>query len=110
MISVLLGMGRGYGRTSRDTWRLRLTLAVLIALFAYLLATFQHGDWSIPREWQDGNGPSIEQLQDLPRAAQRWISELHLDARWRTLSADVQRRWDETRPMVQGALSSFQVN
>jgi hypothetical protein len=90
--------------------RLRLMLAVLIALFTYLLATFQHGDWSVPREWQGGNGPSIEQLQDLPRATQRWITGLHLDARWRDLTTDVQHRWDDAQPMLKDAMSTFRID
>jgi hypothetical protein len=90
--------------------RFRLLALIGIALSTFVLFRAEYGDSSLPREWRDGQGPSLVQIQDAPRAAQRWVMGLHLDAQWRVFSGNVEKRVNETMPAVQDALSMFRVD
>jgi hypothetical protein len=103
-------MGRNYGPSSRDTWRFRLCAFIGIALCFYVLATVERGGLSRLREWQGGDDRSMPAMvHDYAVAAQRWVMGVQYEAHWRGFSADLQRRTDETMPMVRQWVSALSV-
>jgi hypothetical protein len=71
-------MGRNYGGASEGGLRRRLMLLVAIFACTFIFVAIQRGDWSPPRDWQDGHGPSVAQVNDAPRAVWRWVSSVRV--------------------------------
>jgi hypothetical protein len=84
-------MGGNYGGASGDGLRRRLVLLVAIFACTYIFVTIQRGDWSVPRDWQDGRGPSVAQVNDAPWAAWRWVSSVRVYERGRAFLVDLQK-------------------
>jgi hypothetical protein len=90
--------------------RFRLLALIGIALSLYLISIAEGGGWSRILEWQEAHGLSMAQIYEYGVAAQRWVAGLQIDTQWRALTADLQRRAEETLPVVKQTLSSFRVD
>src|SRR5690349_1025429 len=80
---VVPHMGRNYGGASGDGLRRRLVLLVAIFACTYVFVTVQRGDWTFPRDWQHGQGPTVAEVNDAPWAAWRRVSGVRIYDRGR---------------------------
>lgn len=100
-------MGRNYGGATEGALRRRLVLLVAIFLCTYIFVTIQRGDLSLPRDWQDGQGPSVAQVNDAPWAAWRWVSGVRVYDLGRTFLVNLSTRASDLGSGLHGVIAPY---
>jgi hypothetical protein len=100
-------MGRNYGGASGDSLRRRLVLLVTIFACTYVFVAIQRGDWSPPREWHGGQGPSMAQVNDAPRAAWRWVSSVRVYDRGHAFLVELRTLATDAGSAMHGVIAPY---
>jgi hypothetical protein len=82
-------------------------LLVAIFLCTYVFVAIQRGDWSPPREWQDGHGLSVAQVNDAPWAAWRWVSGVRVYDRGRAFVVEIRTRATDIGSALHGVIAPY---